>query len=241
MSTDATLGGLILEELDRTEIALSPAFASTTTSYMASLANSVGKITIDLTAKDSRATVAYLDANDATLTDTDANEDYFQVALSVGANTIKIKVTADDGVTTETYTVAVTRGAVSTDTTLSAPGLSDAPGGETIILTPGGNRTYTASVANSVSSVTLTATKNDSDATVVITGDDEPAAHQGSRRDAHRPRAGMVHGRMPVLSVGRAGTSTVARKVNAVTGPTPGTVIRRRQTGSTRTASSIIL
>ena len=32
----------------------------------------------------------------------------------------------------------------------------------------------------------------------------EPAAHQGSRRDPHRPRAGMVHGRMPVLSVGRA-------------------------------------
>ena len=118
---------------------------------MASVANSVDKITIDLTAKDSRATVAYLDANDATLTGTDANEDYFQVALSVGANTIKIKVTADDGVTTETYTVAVTRGAVSTDTTLSALGLSDAPGGETIFLTPGGNRTYTASVANSVS------------------------------------------------------------------------------------------
>ena len=58
VSTDATLGGLILDELDRTEIALSPAFASTTTSYTASVPNSVDKITIDLTTNDSRATVA---------------------------------------------------------------------------------------------------------------------------------------------------------------------------------------
>src|SRR6516225_6973793 len=36
----------------------------------------------------------------------------------------------------------------------------------------------------------------------------------------------------------RAGTSTVARYVNATTGPTPGTVIRRRHTSSSRTTAS---
>ena len=32
-----------------------------------------------------------------------------QVSLAVGANTIKVKVTAEDDTTTETYTVVVTR------------------------------------------------------------------------------------------------------------------------------------
>ena len=36
----------------------------------------------------------------------------------------------------------------------------------------------------------------------------------------------------------RAGTSTVARKVSATTGPTPGVVISLRQTSSWRTAAS---
>ena len=35
----------------------------------------------------------------------------------------------------------------------------------------------------------------------------------------------------------RAGTSTVARKANATTGPTPGTVMRRRQGSSSRTTA----
>jgi hypothetical protein len=38
--------------------------------------------------------------------------------------------------------------------------------------------------------------------------------------------------------VKREGTSTVARKVSATTGPTPGVVISRRQTSSWRTISS---
>src|SRR3954463_1187348 len=36
----------------------------------------------------------------------------------------------------------------------------------------------------------------------------------------------------------RAGTSTVARKVSATIGPTPGTLIKRRQTSSWRTIAS---
>ena len=56
------------------------------------------------------ATVAFLDVSDDALTDADAATG-FQVNLSVAANTIKVKVTAQDGNTTQTYTVVVTRGA----------------------------------------------------------------------------------------------------------------------------------
>ena len=112
VSTDATLGHLILEDSSGTEVALTPTFVSTTTSYTALVANTVDEITIDATRNDVRATVAYLDADDAAIEDADTAEPYQQVSLSVGANTIKVKVTAEDGDTIETYTVVVTRAAL---------------------------------------------------------------------------------------------------------------------------------
>ena len=64
----------------------------------------------------------------------------------------------------------------STDATLSDLALEGATGGEAIALTPAFDAdtiTYTASVANRIDLVTLTATKNDDNAMVVITGDDD--------------------------------------------------------------------
>ena len=64
----------------------------------------------------------------------------------------------------------------STDATLSDLTLEGATGGETITLSPAfddDTGTYTASVANRIDLVTLTATKNDDNAMVVITGDDD--------------------------------------------------------------------
>ena len=112
VSTDATLGHLILDDGNGADTPMNPAFASTTTSYTASVANAVDEITIVPTVSEIHATVAYLDASDATLTDADANKNGFQAPLSVGANTIKVKVTAEDGDTIETYTVVVTRAAL---------------------------------------------------------------------------------------------------------------------------------
>ena len=63
----------------------------------------------------------------------------------------------------------------TTDATLSGLALVDA-GGNTITLDPtfeSNTINYTASVANSTDSVTLTATKNDANATAAITGDDD--------------------------------------------------------------------
>ena len=113
VSTDATLSDLDLEDSNGAAIELTPStFVSTTTSYTASVANAVDEITIVPTVSEIHATVAYLDASDATLTDADANKNGFQAPLSVGANTIKVKVTAEDGDTIETYTVVVTRAAL---------------------------------------------------------------------------------------------------------------------------------
>ena len=64
----------------------------------------------------------------------------------------------------------------STDATLKTLALEGATGGETIDLSPAfddGTGTYTASVVNRIDSVKLTATKNDSNATVAITDDDD--------------------------------------------------------------------
>ena len=64
----------------------------------------------------------------------------------------------------------------STDATLKTLALEGATGGETITLSPAfddGTGTYTASVVNRIDSVKLTATKNDSNATVAITDDDD--------------------------------------------------------------------
>ena len=112
VSTDATLDDLTLDDGNGADTPMNPAFASTTTSYTASVAYAVDEITIVPTVIEIYATVAYLDASDTALTDADVAKDDFQVVLAVGANTIKVKVTAEDGDTIETYTVVVTRAAL---------------------------------------------------------------------------------------------------------------------------------
>ena len=110
-STDATLSGLAIEDAsDDSAIALTPSkFAATTTSYTASVARGVGEITVKPTVNESNATFVFLDGSDSELTDADTSQDDFQVSVSQGANTIKVKVTAEDTSTTATYTVTVTR------------------------------------------------------------------------------------------------------------------------------------
>ena len=87
------------------------------------------------------------------------------ISLSVGSNIITIEVTAEDGETTRTYTVAVTRAAaLSTDATLNGLTLSGVDFGTFA----SGTSSYTASVANSVSQTTVTPTVNHSGANYVI-------------------------------------------------------------------------
>ena len=113
-STDATLSDLELQDTsDDSAITLTPTFATGVKSYTATVANGVDEILVDPTTNDNGATVEFLNASDTEITDADSTEEGHQVALAVGANTIKVKVTAEDGVTEDTYTVVLTRAASS--------------------------------------------------------------------------------------------------------------------------------
>ena len=109
-STDATLSALTLEDAsDDSAITISPVFAAGTTSYTAAVDNDVDEITITPTVNESNATVEYLDSSDTAIADANSGKTGQQVSLSEGANTIKVKVTAEDTTTTNPYTVVVTR------------------------------------------------------------------------------------------------------------------------------------
>ena len=64
-------------------------------------------VTVTATATDSSATVEILDDEDTAIADADTRTGH-QVSLAVGHNTIKARVTAEDG-STEIYTIFVTR------------------------------------------------------------------------------------------------------------------------------------
>ena len=180
-STDASLSGLALAGIDsgtETDIVLDPTFNASTTAYTASVPHGVDQVTIEGTKSDSGARVDYFDATDTALTDADGNAAGFQVALGVGANTIKAKVTASDGETTQTYTVLVTRaagdvtaptadGATVDGTTLTitfnealAAAANLANGAFTVKRTPSGGSETSAALAGApaVSGATVTLT-----------------------------------------------------------------------------------
>ena len=108
LSDDATLSDLRLSHGSIT-VPLNRAFDAATTQYTASVAYGVSSLTVTPTTNEMNATVGYFDASDTDLDDADANTPSHQVNLERGSNTLKVKVTADDGNTTETYTVVVTR------------------------------------------------------------------------------------------------------------------------------------
>ena len=100
------------------DLTLTPTFAPGTTTYTAPVVNSVDEITITPTVNDTTTPATYEIQNSAGTALTDADTEHrtgFQVALSVGANIIKVEVTAEDA-STETYTVTVTRAAAATPT-----------------------------------------------------------------------------------------------------------------------------
>ena len=118
--TDATLSALSVSGAT-----LSPAFDAATTTYSTTVANAVSQVTITETTSESTATVEYLDGSDATRTDADTMTAGLQVNLSVGSNIVKVKVTAPDTTTEETYTVNILRVAVPVACSV---GLDDGPG-----------------------------------------------------------------------------------------------------------------
>ena len=151
-SNDASLSALTISSGT-----LSPTFSRGTTSYTASVANSVSTVTITPTVNQVNATtVQYIGATGTTA---------FTGAIAVGSNVIRTLVTAHDESTTSTYTVTVTR--ISNDATLSAITLSAGTLSPTFA---SGTESYTASVGHSVTSITLTPTRTQGNATITVNG-----------------------------------------------------------------------
>ncbi len=153
-SSDAGLSNLALSSGT-----LSPAFATATTSYTASV-NDIASVTVTPTANDPNAMIK---VNGGTV----ASGIGIPVPLSPGANTITTVITANDGVTTKTYTTVVTlipgtNAQIATIATL--PKLNLLSGSGT------GYLNFTASVPNTTTSIQEVITTKDPAATLMING-----------------------------------------------------------------------
>ncbi|OOV34405.1 cadherin-like beta sandwich domain-containing protein, partial [Candidatus Synechococcus spongiarum] len=154
-----------------TPLTLSPAFASYTTSYTATVANTVTHVKITPTVRDSVATVKVGKGESLTKVSSGAASE--AIALDVGTNAVTVEVTAQDGTTMKTYTVTVTR--QSTDATLSDLTASSSPGASesftSLTLSPdfaSDTDSYTATVVNTMTHVKITPTANNSAAMVKV-------------------------------------------------------------------------
>ena len=155
LSDNADLGGLTISSGT-----LSPQFSSSDITYTASVDNSVTQVTVTPTASHSSATIT---VNDNTVI---SGTGHIVTGLTVGStNTVTVIVTAQDS-TTKTYTITLTRAASLSDNadlgslTISSGTLSPQFSSSDI--------TYTASVDNSVTQVTVTPTASDSSATITV-------------------------------------------------------------------------
>ncbi len=177
-STDAAL--LDLRALRNTSasgtfsgLALSPSFAAATTAYTASGLYAVTHVKLILSTNHPQATVE-VGLQGKTLTAVTSGESG-PIALSVGANVITVKVTAQDPDFTKTYTVTVTRGQPSTNAALSGLTATQADSASgpfsALTLNPSfaaATTAYTASVPNSITYLKLRPTASDSTATVEV-------------------------------------------------------------------------
>ena len=103
-SSDTTLSALAVND-DGADLTLSLAFAPGTTSYAASVVNSVATVTVSATANHANARVEITPADAA------SGMTGHQVLLSEGTNEITVTVTAEDD-STQAYRVTVTRAEV---------------------------------------------------------------------------------------------------------------------------------
>ncbi len=103
-STDPTLSQLTMNPGS-----LSPTFSSTTTRYSADLGYGIEQVTISPVVNSDNSDVEFLDGSNNDLPDAGPSDDGHQIDLEVGKTTVKVRVTAEDYVTTMTYTVVLVR------------------------------------------------------------------------------------------------------------------------------------
>jgi len=158
--TRAPSANASLSTLGQSAGGLTPAFSPAITSYTDNVSNASASITLKPVSSDATATIS---VNGTAITSGTMTA---PVLLSVGANLITTVVTAQDGTTTKTYSLTVTR-AESANAGLSNIKLSS--GALSPAFAPA-TTSYTANVANTVSTISLTPTTADANATVKVNG-----------------------------------------------------------------------
>jgi gliding motility-associated-like protein len=141
-----------LASLTTTQGTLSPAFSSAVTAYSLAVPNIVAPITIRATPVDGYSKVA--------------PDRMFTLNPPVGTSTTNIVVTADDGITTKTYTLKVTR-APSANANLASLTINK---GSLSPVFSSATTAYTASVDNSVTSVSVTAGTAEPNGKIAVNG-----------------------------------------------------------------------
>ena len=195
---------------------LTPLFDATTTSYAAVVANDVATLTVTPTTAHPGATVT-VDGTDVT-----SGSASGAISLAEGVvTTVAVAVTAQDGTTSRSYQIDVTRIAsgdppdptLSDNVNLSDLTLSD---GELTPLFDAATTSYAAVVANDVATLTVTPTAAHSGATVTV---DDTDVTSGSASGA--------------IALNEGGVTDIAVTVTAE----DGTTSRRYQIEVIRTAS----
>jgi hypothetical protein len=148
-----------LKNLTVTAGTLSPVFTQQTTAYSVNVPNATTSISIAAAANDTSASVKVNGTTSVAGLVTTA------IALTVGTNTIPILITAEDG-TTKTYTITATR-ASSSNASLNNLTIGNATLSPSFV---SGTENYTASLSNTVSSISVNAIAGDASAAIKVNG-----------------------------------------------------------------------
>ncbi len=150
-----------LSALNISNCTLTPSFNSGTVNYSCSVASTVGTVNVTAT---TTSTAAGLKITGITATSGSPST----VNLQTGSNTIPIVVTAEDGVTTSTYSAVITKAApLSSDSSLYSLNIPDC------ILSPSFSsdvKTYSCIVSSTKDSARITPTTSSPSASILING-----------------------------------------------------------------------
>jgi gliding motility-associated-like protein len=150
---------VVLANLTISSGSLAPNFSGTIFSYASAVANTTTSLTVTATTSDPTNTITINGIK------TGSGTPSAPISLNIGANLITVVVSAPGGAST-TYTITVARAGTSIATlsnlTLSHGTLKPA--------FSSGTKSYTADVDYSISSITVTATTTDVNATIKING-----------------------------------------------------------------------
>lgn len=195
-----------LSELTLSHAALTPEFQGGTTRYTATVTNDVYSLTVRAKAVSSEATIRINGHSFAN------GEAVLPVELQVGGNPMTIAVTAQDGSTTQSYTVTVHR-KPSSNVLLNGLLLSE---GSLNPAFDSGIVHYEAEVEHGVTSLTVTASVYDRDALLTVNG-----REAASQRPSQKVELQVGVNRLTIAVTAQDRISTQAYTVEVTRKPSP--------------------